>query len=281
MIYKRLPNSHQFIQLQHGRCHYRFAGPQQGPLVLFLHGATVPTWALDRIVPFFTRAGFRTLQVDLFGHGYSARPRVAHDYGLFTSQIRNLLEVLTIDETVHLLGHSLGAVVAARLAIAEPQRFGTLMLAAPMLDYLVNHRDARWLKIPLLGELLMPSVVKPVLMRRRRRRYRTIEDGRFVQLFRMQIKLPGYGRSLLSLIRNGALGDQRDCYQALNNLPNPVLMIRGKQDQILSAVQMRTITQLLPRAMLKEIDNCGHALLLTDPEIAAAHLLRFLHEHIC
>jgi alpha-beta hydrolase superfamily lysophospholipase len=183
-----LPNSHQFVELRHGRCHYRFAGPEDGPLLLLLHGATVPAWEFDRIVPFLTRAGFRTLQLDLFGHGYSARPRVPHDYDLFTEQVLNLLEALDVREPLHVLGHSLGAVIAGRLAASDPDRFGALILVAPMLDYLANDQSARWLKIPWLGEILVSSVVVPMLVWRRTRRYRPIEDGRFVQWFRVQVQ---------------------------------------------------------------------------------------------
>ena len=276
----RLPNSHQFVQLRQGRCHFRFEGPERGPLMLLLHGATVPTWELDRIVPFFKREGFRTLQVDLFGHGYSACPRVPHDYSLFTDQIRDLLDALDIKDTIHVLGHSLGAIVASRLVMAEPRRFGALILVAPLLNYLENNPETRWLKIPVLGELLIPSLVLPMLQRRRTRSYQAIEDGRFVSLFRVQVELPGYGRSLLSLIRHGALGDQSDCYEALNALQNPVLMIRGTQDRILKAEQMQSILQLLPRAKFQEISNTGHPLLLTHPEMVAPHVLQFMHDHI-
>jgi pimeloyl-ACP methyl ester carboxylesterase len=279
-VNSELLNSHQFVQLKHGRCHYHFEGPENGPLVLMLHGATVPAWELDRIVPFLNRAGFRTLQLDLFGHGYSARPRVPHDYDLFSEQVLNLLDVLAVRETVHVLGHSLGAVLAGRLAIREPERFGVLILAAPMLDYLANDQSARWLKIPWLGEILIPSLVVPMLVRRRTRRYRPIEDGRFAQWYRAQVRLPGFGRSLLSLIRTGALGDQRALYEALNDIQNPLLMVRGADDVILPAQQMSMITQLVPRATVQEISNTAHAMLLTDPELVAPYLLNFLFKHI-
>lgn len=279
-VKSELLNSHQFIQLTHGRCHYRIEGPADGPLLLMLHGATVPAWELDRIVPFLNRAGYRTLQLDLFGHGYSARPRVPHDYDLFTEQVLSLLDALAVQETVHVLGHSLGAVVAGRLAIHKPERFGALMLVAPMLDYLANDQGARWLTIPWLGEILMPSVVVPMLVRRRTRRYRPIEDGRFALWFREQVRIPGFGRSLLSLIRTGTLGDQRSCYEALNKIPNPLLMVRGTEDVILSAQQMRMLQQLVPRANVQEISNTAHALLLTDPALVAPYLVNFLRRHV-
>ena len=276
----KLLNSHQFVQLHQGRCHYRFEGPEDAPLVLLIHGATVPAWEFDRLVPFLTKSGFRTLQVDLFGHGYSARPPVPHDYDLFIDQVISLLDILDVGAPIHLLGHSLGSVIAARLAASDPDRFGSLILVAPMLDYLANDQAAHWLKIPLIGELLIPTLVIPMLVRRRTRRYGPIEDGRFVLWFREQVRLPGFGRSLLSLMRTGVLGDQRACYLALNEISNPVLLIRGTNDAVLTAQQMATITQLVPRATVQEISNKGHALLLTDPETVAPYLVNFLQNHI-
>ncbi len=261
-----LPDSHDFADLSDGLCHYRIDGPQDGPVILLIHGATVPAWEFDRLVPYLTRSGFRTVRADLYGHGYSDRPRMLYEHALFVRQLQELLDALAIETPVHILGHSLGAAVGARLIDVQPERFGSLVLAAPLLDFVANTPSARLLSYPLLGECLMPTYVMPMLVRRRTRRYRQIEDGRFVGKFKSQLRKPGYGRALLSLFRAGSLGDQSDCYRTLNLHGHPVLVVRGVDDVIVTADQVAELRALLPRAGYRELDGTAHAFIITHPE---------------
>jgi pimeloyl-ACP methyl ester carboxylesterase len=62
-----LRDSKLFLRLSDGRCHYSIEGPTDGKPLLLIHGATVPAWEFDRIVPYLTANGFRCLRPDLFG----------------------------------------------------------------------------------------------------------------------------------------------------------------------------------------------------------------------
>jgi pimeloyl-ACP methyl ester carboxylesterase len=276
-VQETLPHAREFVELSAGKCHFSIDGPASGKTLLLIHGATVPLWQFDRVVPFFNRLGIRTIRLDLFGHGYSDRPEVRHDYALFTCQVLELLDYLKVAHGVHMLGHSLGAAIATRLVLADPGRFGSLVLTAPVLNFMETRPAARLLRVPLLGELLMDHYVVPMLVRRRTRRYRDIQNGRFVSLFRDQFRVPGFGRSLLSLMRSDALADQRTCYAALATLANPVLILAASGDQIATPAHMKVLRELLPGALFHAIDNAEHALVLTHPEQVASHTIRFLH----
>lgn len=273
-----LPDSHDFVALSDGLCHYRIDGPEDGTPLLMLHGATVPGWEFDRLVPFLHAAGLRTLRPDLFGHGYSDRPETVHDYALFLRQLGEFFDALSIAGPCHVLGHSLGAAVGARLVRQHPDRFERLVLAAPLMDFTVSDPRVRWLNIPILGEFLMPAYVIPMLVRRRTKRYRDIEDGRFVQKFRDQLSKPGFGPSLLSLIRSGALGDQSDCYRALDDHGHPVLVLRGEQDPLVSPEQIERICELTSHAIYHELEGTAHAFFMTHPEMAAPVIVEFLRQ---
>lgn len=275
---QQLPNARSFTELSAGTCHYSVEGPATGRTLVLVHGATVPLWQFDRLVPILHRQGIRTIRLDLFGHGYSDRPDLAHDAALFTQQVVELLDCLGVGDGVGLLGHSLGCAIAARLMLADPGRFNSLIMTAPVLNFLQANPVARLLRVPLLGELLVPSYVMPMLVRRRTLRYRNIQDGRFVQMFRDQLRVPGFGRSLLSLVRGDALGDQRACYAALNTLADRVLVMSAAGDQIAIPAQITILRGLLPNAEFCEIEEAEHALILTHPEPVAAHIMRLLRQ---
>jgi pimeloyl-ACP methyl ester carboxylesterase len=264
-----------YISLSAGRCFVRIAGPSGGVPLVLIHGATVPGWEFERVIPYLTAAGFRVVCPDLFGHGKSDRPDVHYDAALFTRQIEDLMYALSFDQRAHLLSHSMGCVIASHLVVRQPQYFGNVAMVAPMLDFTGERRALKMLELPLLGEALMHAYALPMLVRRRRRRYRDIEDGRFPARFEEQLRIPGFGRALLSLIRSGMLGDQSDCYRLLDATANSTCVVRGSEDGILSGEQLAKLGALLTKAQFVEIGETPHSIMLTHPERIAPVLIRF------
>lgn len=276
---KSLPHSFEFVELSQGTCHYRLEGPDQGRLLLMLHGGTVPGWQFERLLEELTGEGFRCLCPDFYGHGYSARPRVRHNHDLLVTQILELLVALDIEGPVAIVAHSMGAAVAARLLIAHPSRFGPVILTAPMMDFLGKQPLLKLLRIPLLGEIMMHVYLIPFLVRRRRRRYADIDGGRFGHLFREQLLVPGFGRSLLSLFRSGALGDQSSIYRKLAEVDVPLLLLRGEKDETCTAEDWQRLLALIPAADAIQLARANHALLLREQHWMVEQVLLFLLQH--
>ena len=92
------------------------------PVIFFVHGigGDADAWYFVRSV--FLDRGYRSITMDLRGHGYSDHPKSSHSY-----QIENLLlDIVSIlneekVEKIILIGHSYGAVICAYFAIAYPQ----------------------------------------------------------------------------------------------------------------------------------------------------------------
>jgi pimeloyl-ACP methyl ester carboxylesterase len=105
---------------------YRETG--EGFPIVFVHGYTGNSrnWALT--VPSL-REEFRTISVDLRGHGLSGRPASEGEYGLeaMASDVYELLEALGISECV-LVGHSMGGMVSQLLVLEHPEVVRALVL---------------------------------------------------------------------------------------------------------------------------------------------------------
>ena len=65
-----------FIRLSDGYTHYQWAGPEDGQVVVLLHGFSVPYFLWDYVFKDLSEAGFRVLRYDLYGRGYSDPPRI-------------------------------------------------------------------------------------------------------------------------------------------------------------------------------------------------------------
>src|SRR5262245_14528411 len=130
-----MPNAGQMIRLSEGRTHWQREGAASGVPIVLVHGATVPSWEFDGVVPALLRAGFQTLRFDLFGHGASDRPRGAYSFGRFARQLEEIIDATGFPRPAILLGHSFGAALVAAVAAARPALASRLVLVAPMLDF--------------------------------------------------------------------------------------------------------------------------------------------------
>lgn len=106
---------------------YLDTGGGDGKLpVLLIHGfaSNVATnWVNTGWVSFLTKAGYRVIAFDNRGHGESQKLYDLVDYGapLMAEDARRLLDHLGIAR-VNVIGYSMGARIAAFLALAHPER---------------------------------------------------------------------------------------------------------------------------------------------------------------
>ncbi|HVM46117.1 MAG TPA: alpha/beta fold hydrolase, partial [Candidatus Thermoplasmatota archaeon] len=112
--------------------HVDLDGPEEAPLVVFLHGA-LAAGAAFRSQRVALRDRFRLAFVDLRGHGRSTHlggdvPWDTLDYATMTQDVRELVDILDADRPVHLVGASMGGVLAARVCAEAPARVASLAL---------------------------------------------------------------------------------------------------------------------------------------------------------
>lgn len=106
-------------------------GIQKGTFVL-LHGKNFPGAYFIDIIHSLRQKGFRVIVPDQIGFGKSTKPKnyqySFHGLGLNTQA---LLESLKIKE-YHLLGHSMGGMLATRLSLMSPHAVKKLFLVNPI-----------------------------------------------------------------------------------------------------------------------------------------------------
>lgn len=118
----------QTLHIEGRAVRYLAIGTGDVPAV-FIHGfgADLESWMFNQPVIGETRA---TYAIDLPGHGGSAKQVTQGHPGALAAEVRATLDALHLDR-VHLVGHSLGAVIATLIAVADPDRAASLTLIAP------------------------------------------------------------------------------------------------------------------------------------------------------
>jgi pimeloyl-ACP methyl ester carboxylesterase len=123
------------------RIHYQVEG--QGEPVLLVHGfaANIPLqWVFPGIMPALAKE-YRVIAMDTRGHGRSGKPHDPPKYGMeMVEDCVRLLDHLKIHRA-HVVGYSMGAVIAGKLIASHPDRVLSATLGgAPCLRHTDNIR---------------------------------------------------------------------------------------------------------------------------------------------
>jgi pimeloyl-ACP methyl ester carboxylesterase len=104
--------------------HYEVTG--QGDPIVFIHGLGSSTRDWQSQVEFFSKT-HQVVTVDLRGHGQSSKPKDDYSVQQFANDVGQLLEE-TDHFPAHVVGLSLGGMVAFELAVSRPQLVRSLVV---------------------------------------------------------------------------------------------------------------------------------------------------------
>jgi pimeloyl-ACP methyl ester carboxylesterase len=222
-----------------GRVVY-FAGGS-GPTVVLLHGANDQAGAWARLARPLA-AAHRLLVVDLAGHGESGPRDGELSVGDLLKSVEAVLDAEARGGKVSLVGNSMGGWLSLLLALARPEQVERVVL--------------------LNGAALVGETQVNLLPRTREEARASIQAlsgraGRRVPGFVLDdIARRSAGSPLERLLRSplepylleGKLGD----------VQQPVTLIWGAADQVMTVAYAEKVAAALPRAKLLTIEGCGH-----------------------
>ncbi|UWQ08122.1 alpha/beta fold hydrolase [Aliiroseovarius crassostreae] len=268
-----------FAELPSGLTHYQWHGRERGPLILMVHGLTTPSWVFSALIPGLAKMGFRILTYDLYGRGYSDRPKGKQDETFFLTQLEELLEALRIDGEISFLGYSMGGAIATAFTARHPHRVDRLMLLAPagMIyhtgSWLARARDwgafGNWLW-GLIGGWVICQAAKP--------------DAAAAQIpdlparVKQETQFRGSVRAVLSSERNMLSVTQEAEHRAIAATSIAVISVWGEKDIPIPLTAMGKLTEWNRACYKYEIKGAGHGLIYTHPDEVISALQEHLRE---
>jgi pimeloyl-ACP methyl ester carboxylesterase len=155
------PAEGRFIETDGARLHVLEAGPADASRVLLIHGASANLRELWHPLADALTVDHRVIAFDRPGYGYSSRPKRGAEK--LATQARMAAHVLqqTGARPAIVVGHSLGAAVALRLALDFPALVSGLVLIAPA-SHPYAGRNAWWAQLsatPILGALFCGWII--------------------------------------------------------------------------------------------------------------------------
>lgn len=228
-----------------------------GHPVLLIHGASPGSCsnvAWKRNINPLARTGLAVYAVDQPGFGYSDDPPDDDSLEYRVTHVRAFIDTLDLGR-YHLVGNSVGAYIAARLALEDPRAVRLVLVASSTLaprgsaeaDALAR-RHAEELRTFTPGVQQMRNLTMKTLF------HRDLVTDAFVH----ERLAMASGRRFEAHVRRQRAPRARPILDELPNLKTKTLIVWGRNDQGAAVERALLLFQVIPGAELHLFDRCGH-----------------------
>jgi pimeloyl-ACP methyl ester carboxylesterase len=249
-----------YITFNGARIRYAVIGA--GPTVVLLHGlgGFLETWGLN-MIPLSDH--YKVYALDLPGHGLSDKLEGCYIPDCATGFLTNIMDKLGIERAT-LIGHSLGGAISINTAANFPNRVDKLVLVSSAGLSRKVPTSYRLLSMPLLGKFTIMLAGKYLLNRGMRNLFHKLDyvSTDIRSLVMASPYKPLKAEDLLGIARhNVGIGGLRQHSLMIDKLPSirtQTLFIHGARDKVFPLEHVNKSFSLVPNAIVKLFNYCGH-----------------------
>jgi len=255
--------------------------------VVFLHGNLASKDWIELAAPLFP-SDLRVVGIDWRGCGESDRPPATQDYSNYSMQQHALDMLAALDALnipfCHLATHSTGGIIAARMLLKQPQRFGRVFALDPVTPLgmsfnteqialfraMMASRDlTRAVMATAASSLFLPESLAPNTIPRFR------EGLAEIQALFERILEQTFGVSEgiwigtpVNLTRERESGELE---RRMAELHHPHLVLWGEWDGWIAPADLKTMAAAMPDCRLVLVPRVGHSMNLELPALYAGY----------
>ncbi|MBI4203367.1 MAG: alpha/beta hydrolase [Chloroflexi bacterium] len=270
----------QHVEANGLRLHYLDWGEGPSSQLILLHGLGSQAHVWDAFAE-EAHSSHRILALDLRGHGDSSHAADGYTLERFAADVKAVARHMNV-RSFHLLGHSLGALVAIRFAAENPGMVRKLVLedGGPGLDLeqarsgseesfrrpvgLDTEADAMvWL------QAVHPHATEEALKLRFTYGMRQNWADKWI---------PRADHELYWLLAGSSkVAEETEAlWGQLQDLRCPALLLRGQDSTLLSQEAAQRIVEEVPQGRLEEVPGAGHSIHTDQPALFRDAVLAFL-----
>jgi len=266
-ILEQMSRVGEFVQLPEGKMRYEVEGPEDGQVVVMVHGLAGHMHIWDRNFHDFAKAGFRTIRYDIFGRGFSERVDVDHSSELYVSQLKGLIDHLGITAPFNLVGLSMGGALSIRFSSMYPTLIKKLVLVDAYGIPTPNDPLLLITRPKFIGEALIGSVGASFIKAATARGIKDQNKHKgFSKWFTAPMAQARSKRSVLSSLRNFMVEDHVPHIEKVNTQDFPKLIFWGEHDKVLPLDYGKKMHELLSSARFEVFEDSGHLPHYEEPE---------------
>lgn len=270
----------EFIEVGEDRLYYYAAGTRgAGEPIMLLHGFPTSSHLWSNVVSLLPK-GHRIVVPDLLGAGRSdLGERSDLSIRGHSERMIGALDVLGIRRVV-LVGHHLGATIAAAMSAREPDRVTHLALLHPLAgDVTLTGTLAVMRAFLPLVRLIPPVAFRGVIRRELADWY--VDPARArpsVEQYLSTLLKPPRWRAFLRQLAALDAREMQECTRMLGAIRCPVAVVAADHDPAVPRVALDRVREALPSAALDTIRESRHFSPEESPEQVAAAVERLLRE---
>ncbi|GLY85071.1 alpha/beta fold hydrolase [Actinoallomurus iriomotensis] len=263
-----------FVKTNGIRLSYRRSGRGEPVLLIMGSSAAGHVWTMHQ-TPALNKAGYETVIFDNRGMPPSDAPEGAYSFAELIADTAGLIEALDLGPC-HLVGASMGAMIAQELALDRPDlvRSAVLLATRARSDAFRRTQTAADRALRESG-VRLPPAYEAVRTALEMLSPRTLNDEAAVSTWLEVFELSG-GTAHGQLAAVEAQGDRR---AALRGVTVPCRAIAFSDDLNCPPHLVAEVADAIPDCDLVEITDAGHIGYLERPDAVNAAIIRFLDEH--
>ncbi len=255
--------------------------------VVFIHGNLASKDWIELAAPLFP-SGLRVIGIDWRGCGDSDRPQPAADYSNYAMQqhaqdLLAALDALEI-EFCHLATHSTGGIVAARMLLMQPQRFGRVFALDPVTPLgmafnagqidvframMASKQVTRAVMATAASSLFVPGSLAPNAVPRFREGLGDIQ--RLFERILDQTFSVSEGIWIGTPVNLNREWESKELERRMAEIRHPHLVLWGERDGWIPPADLRAMAAAMPDCRLVIVPGVGHSMNLEIPALYAGY----------
>ena len=253
---------------------WREARPDGSPrgVVVLLHGLGGSRTTWDRVLPGLAADGWRAVAWDMPGYGASPHPDSPLSFGGLADAVVALVDRLG-GPRAHLVGHSLGGMIALHTALDHPGHVDRLVLvdSSPAFGFDGTTDAATWkaARLDALDRGETPATIAHAVLRAVAGP--SITDDALAEAVGAMSRIDPAGlRSAIEVLVTHDVSDE------LARITAPTLVLVGRDDEETPPAYARYLADRIADATGVELPGAGHMTPHECPEALTAMVRRFL-----
>jgi 3-oxoadipate enol-lactonase len=252
-------------------------GPDAGgerPALLLIQGLGYPRWGWEPLIGPLSRS-FRVIAFDNRGIGDSDTPPGPYDIATLAADATAVLDAAGVDRA-HVMGASLGGMIAQGLALTYPERVDRLVLAC------TTPGGEHAFPLPAATQALIAGAsALPPEEATRRFVHNALGDDRpdhadlVAELVARRMARPQSPEGWRSQAA-AALG--HDAWAGLPRIAAPTLIVHGTADKVVDPRNADLLAGRICGARVEMLDGLGHLFFWEEPDRVAARVTAFLDQ---
>ncbi len=244
----------------------------EGPPVLLIMGLSFSSEMWFRILPDIARS-YRAITFDNRGIGQSDVPRGPYTIPTLAADAVAVLDAAGIG-AAHVVGASMGGMIAQEMAIRFPNRVLSLALGCTSFSGLFGKwprfgQGPRWVAWFRSDRVARERAFRHILYAKATPDWLIEED------IRVRVTCGWTFKGVMSQLSGILLWSS---YRRLPKIRVPTLVMHGDEDHLLPPQNGRVVAARIPSARFELLPGAGHMLTTDQPRATLNSLLRFLGE---